>query len=133
MAVRDGGRVPHQPAVLAVLKPLFVLRSAPSFVRSDNGSEFIAIEVQTYLKESGFAPHYIDPGCPWQNGFTESFHGKRRDDFLDREVFSWVQQARVRLVIQRRWYNEERPHSSLKYVPPAAFARGFHNLGVFSI
>ena len=110
-------------AVLAALKPLFVARGAPTFVRSDNGPEFIASEVQAWLKESGSAPHYIDPGCPWQNGFQESFHGKLRDELLDREVFASVQEAQVRLETQRRWYNEERPHSSLDYVPPAMFAR----------
>ncbi len=110
-------------AVLAALKPLFASRGVPGFVRSDNGPEFIAAEVQTWLKESGSAPHYIDPGCPWQNGFTESFHGKLRDEFLDREVFACVAEAQARLETQRRWYNEERPHSSLKYMPPAAFAR----------
>ena len=74
-------------AVLAALKPLFTLRGAPSFVRSDNGPEFIASEVQAWLKDSGSAPHYIDPGCPWQNGFQESFHGKLRDELFDREFF----------------------------------------------
>jgi len=112
-------------AVLLALKPLFLLRGAPTFVRSDNGPEFIAANVQAWLKESGSAPYYIDPGCPWQNGFTESFHGKLRDEFLNREVFATVQEAQVRLEIQRRWYNEERPHSSLKYVPPAVFARAW--------
>ena len=73
-------------AVLAALKPLFAVRGAPYFVRSDNGPEFIAAEVQAWLKDSGSAPHYIAPGCPWQNGFTESFHGKLRDELLDREV-----------------------------------------------
>jgi putative transposase len=110
-------------AVLMALTPLFTLRGAPTFVRSDNGPEFIAAQVQAWLKESGSSPHYIDPGCPWQNGFTESFPGNLRDEFLDREVFASVTKAQVRLEIQRRWYNEERPHSSLKYVPPAAFAR----------
>ena len=110
-------------AVLATLKPLFASRQTPCFVRSDNGPEFIAAEVQSWLKESGSAPHYIDPGCPWQNGFTESFHGKLRDELLDREVFASVAEARVRLGAHRRWYNEERLHSSLKYRPPAAFAR----------
>ncbi len=112
-------------AVLAALKPLFALRGVPCFVRSDNGPEFIASEVQGWLHENGSAPHYIDPGCPWQNGFTESFHGKLRDEFLDREVFASVTEAQVRLETQRRWYNEERPHSSLKYRPPAAFARAW--------
>lgn len=110
-------------AVLAALKPLFAMRGVPRFVRSDNGPEFIAAEVQAWLQSNGSAPHYIDPGCPWQNGFQESFHGKLRDELLDREVFASVGEAQVRLGTHRRWYNEERPHSSLKYRPPAAFAR----------
>ncbi len=110
-------------AVLAALKALFASRGVPRFVRSDNGPEFIAAEVQAWLQGNGSAPHYIDPGCPWQNGFTESFHGKLRDEFLDREVFASVADAQVRLGAHRRWYNEERPHSSLGYRPPALFAR----------
>ena len=87
--------------------------------------EFIASEVKIWLQESASAPHYIDPGCPWQNGFTESFHGKLRDELLDREVFASVAEAQVRLGVHRRWYNEERPHSSLKYKSPATFARAW--------
>jgi transposase InsO family protein len=68
-------------------------------------------------------PHYIDPGCPWRNGFTGRFHGKLRHELLDREVSVSVAEAQVRLGVHRRWYNEERPHSSLKYRPPVAFAR----------
>jgi len=112
-------------AVIAALTALFAGRGVPRFVRSDNGPEFIAAEVQAWLRESGSAPHYIDPGCPWQNGFQESFHGKLRDELLDREVFASVAEAQVRLESQRRWYNEERPHSSLKYLPPAVFARAW--------
>ncbi len=88
-----------------------------------NGPKFIALEVKAWLQESGAAPHYIAPGCPWQNGFVESFHGKLRDEFLSREVFASVAEAQVRLGARRRWYNEERPHSSLRYRPPAVFAR----------
>ncbi len=110
-------------AVLAALKPLFAMRGAPCFVRSDNGSEFIAGEVQAWLKDSGSAPQYIDPGCPWQNGFQESFHGKVRDELLNREVFVSVAEAQARLEAHRRWYNEERPHSSLQYLPPSKFAK----------
>ena len=109
-------------AVLAALKPLFVSRGAPCFVRSDNGSEFIAGEVQACLQDSGSVPQYIDPGCPWQNGFQESFHGKVRDELLNREVFVSVAEAQARLEAHRHWYNEERPHSSLKYLPPSKFA-----------
>ena len=88
-------------AVLLALKPLFASRGVPRFVRSDNGSEFIAGEVQSWLRDSGCAPQYIDPGCPWQNGFQESFHGKVRDELLNREIFVSVAEARARL--ERRY------------------------------
>ena len=112
-------------AVVAALRALFAARGVPSFVRSDNGPEFIAADVQSWLRESGAAPHFIDPGCPWQNGFTESFHGKLRDEFLSREVFASVDDAQVRLETHRRWYNEHRPHSSLKYLTPRAFRQAW--------
>jgi len=108
-------------AVIAALVRLFTERGAPGFVRSDNGPEFIAAEVKAWLQESGSAPHYIDPGCPWQNGFVESFHGKLRDEFLSREVFVSVRETQVRAETHRSWYNEERPHSSLGYLAPAVF------------
>jgi putative transposase len=110
-------------AVITALRPLFAARGMPAFVRSDNGPEFIADEVKAWLAGSGSAPYYIDPGCPWQNGFVESFHGKLRDEFLSREVFVSVKEAQVRLETHRRWYNEERPHSSLNYLTPVEFSK----------
>ena len=112
-------------AVIVLLQSLFAQRGAPQFLRSDNGPEFIATEVKDWLQSRGASPHYIDPGCPWQNGHQESFHGKLRDELLDREVFVSVGEARVRLESHQRWYNAERPHSSLKYRTPAAFRRAW--------
>ena len=112
-------------AVLAALQPLFASWGVPRFVGSDNGPEFIAAEVQEWLKQNGSAPHFIDPGCPWQNGFLESFHGKLRDELLDREVFVSVAEAQTCLETHQHWYNEGRPHSSLHYVSPATFARSW--------
>jgi len=110
-------------AVIALLESLFALRGTPQFLRSDNGPEFIAAEVKDWLQSRGASPHYIDPGCPWQNGHQESFHGKLRDELLAREVFVSLAEMRVRLQSHRDWYNAERPHSSLKYRTAAAFQR----------
>ena len=90
-----------------------------------NGPEFIASEIKVWLQESGSSPHYIDPGCPWQNGFQESFHGKVRDGLLNRELFVSVAEAQVCLEAHRHWYNEKRPHSSLKYLSPRKFAENW--------
>jgi putative transposase len=87
-------------------------------VRSDNGGEFIAGEVKEALTAAGARPFYIDPGSPWQNGFVESFHGKLRDEFLDAETFRNIKEAQVCLEAHRRFYNEVRPHSSLRSLTP---------------
>ena len=50
--------------------------------------------------------HYIDPGCPWQNEFTEKLQGNLRHELLDREGFASVQEAQVRLEVHRHWHNE---------------------------
>lgn len=97
-------------------------RGAPAFLRSDNGPEFIAREVQQWLARAGVATIYIPPGCPWENPYSESFNGKLRDEFLNREEFSSVAEAKVLGADHRRRYNHERPHSSLDYQTPDEFA-----------
>ena len=67
--------------------------------------------------------HYIAPGKPQQNGFSESFNGKLRDELLNETLFSSLPDARAKLAIWRRDYNEVRPHSSLGYLTPAVYAR----------
>ena len=107
--------------VMALLVPLFQKRGVPKALRSDNGGEFIAQDLQTLLRGWGAEPFFIDPASPWQNGFIESFHGKLRDELLDREVFLSVREARVRLEEQRIEYNTDREHSALGYLTPVEF------------
>lgn len=86
---------------------------APKHLRMDNGPEFIALALRGFCHRQEVATEYIEPGKPWQNGFAESFHGRLRDEFLSQEVFASVAEARVKTDLWRRWYNQERPHSSL--------------------
>lgn len=97
-------------------------RGAPAFVRSDNGGEFVAHRVAGYLHASDSDARHIDPGAPWQNGYSESFNGKLRDEHLSRELFGSLAEAEVLTERWRRHYNESRPHSALGYLAPAAYA-----------
>src|SRR5262245_3490582 len=63
----------------------------------------------------------IDPGKPWQNGVTESFNGKFRDECLSLEWFRSRAEAKVIIEAWRRQFNEVRPHSSLCYLTPNEF------------
>ena len=107
--------------VIRVLERLFAVHGAPQYLRSDNGPEFIAQAIQEWLARHQTATLYIDPGCPWQNGFAESFNGSLRDECLSMQVFASVAEARLLIERFRREYNEERPHSRLGYRTPAAF------------
>lgn len=107
--------------VIAVLARLFAEHGIPEYLRSDNGPEFIANAVRDWLSGQSSAPFYIDPGCPWQNGFRESFHSRLRDEFLSMTLFANVAEARVLSEGYRREYNEDRPHQSLGYLTPLEF------------
>ncbi len=108
--------------VIDTLVELFQVRGVPTHVRFDNGPEFIALAVQQWLERSSVRPLYIEPGAPWENGYVESFNGKLGDELLDREVFYTVQEARAMGTSWRLEYDNRRPHSSLGYMTPAAFA-----------
>jgi len=94
----------------------------PHRVRSDNGPEFAADVVRSWLEEAGSGALYVAPASPWQNGYAESFHSKLRDEFLDREEFESEPQARALGLLWKEEYNTERPHSSLGYKTPAEYA-----------
>jgi len=105
--------------VLERLSDLFVRRGVPSYIRSDNGSEFTATKVRQWLERVGVKTLFIEPGSPWENGYVESFNGKLRDELLAREQFDTLLEAKVLIERWRRHYNTVRPHSSLGYRVPA--------------
>jgi transposase InsO family protein len=108
--------------VQEILEELFLVRGKPRYLRSDNGPEFVARALRRWLEESGVGPLFIEPGSPWQNAYVESFNGKLRDELLNLELFLSLDEAKY---VADRWrldYNHHRPHSSLNWMTPAAFA-----------
>jgi transposase InsO family protein len=111
--------------VQSVLADCIARYGAPAFLRSDNGSEFVSRSLAVFLSQSGTKTHFIKPGSPWQNGFIESFNSRLRADCLDVEVFYNLADAQLKLTVYRQFYNEERPHSRVGYIPPASFRAQF--------
>jgi transposase InsO family protein len=101
------------------LAKLFIERGRPEHLRSDNGSEFTARTLMSWLSKLNVWSIFIDPGSPWQNGYCESFNGKMRYECLDINVCSTVLEAEFVIKEWVRYYNTIRPHSSLGYRPPA--------------
>ena len=115
----DIGRKMNHESVLFRLTDLFTRRGIPTYIRSDNGSEFTAQNVREWPQALGVKTLYIAPGSPWENGYIESFNGKLRDEVLNLEIFDTLLEAKVLIDRWHREYNHVRPHSSLGYRPPA--------------
>jgi len=108
--------------VVNLIREVMLIRGVPRHIRSDNGSEFIAAAIRGYLDNAGVATLYIAPGSPWENGYAESFHGRLRDELLNAESFADYREAKVLGAAWQNEYNHRRPHSSLGYQTPAAYA-----------
>jgi putative transposase len=109
--------------VIRVLAQVFAEYGPPAFIRSDNGSEFIAWALCAWLYRQGIDTHHIDPASPWQNAYGESFNARFRDECLNVEEFLTVLEAQAIVEAWRHKYNTRRPHSSLDDLPPAEFSQ----------
>jgi putative transposase len=109
--------------VIEVLSQLVSVRGAPSYLRSDNGPEFVSRALLRWAGQNQLETALIDPGKPWQNGVNESFNGKFRDECLSMEWFRNRAEAKAVISTWRQHYNEVRPHSRLGNKTPGEFAR----------
>jgi transposase InsO family protein len=123
------GRSMTAKTVVRVLAELVQVHGEPGAIRSDNGSEFTAAAVKTWLGGAGIETLYIERGSPWENGYSESFNSRFREEFLDRESFRTLAEAQVLTERHRLRHNHERPHSSLGYQTPAEFAATLNGEG----
>lgn len=119
--------------VVRELIDLIARRGKPGMIVSDNGTELTSNAVLAWCGEARIEWHYTAPGKPTQNAFVESFNGRMRDELLNETLFHGLDHARAAI---REWvddYNTSRPHSSLGYATPAAFAAGLEKQGAASL
>jgi transposase InsO family protein len=100
--------------------------TTPAYIRCDNGPELTAEALKDWCRFTGTTTAYIEPGAPWQNPYVESFNGHLRRELLDLESFNTLLEAQLLLDDWRLEYNHHRPHQSLNYQTPAAYARQWH-------
>ena len=89
---------------------------------ADHGTEFTSRVVDPWAFARGVELHFITPGKPTENAFSESFKGKFRDECLNEHWLVSLAEAREKIEVWRRDYHQVRPHSALTYQPPEEFA-----------
>ena len=100
---------------------------------SDNGTELTSNAVLQWCSDAKVEWHYTTPGKPTQNAFVESFNGRMRDELLNETLFMSLDHARTKIAIWADDFNTGRPHSSLGYATPAAFAAELEKQGAASL
>ena len=108
--------------VVRELTNLIAERGRPGMIVSDNGTGLTSNAVLIWCGDANVEWHYTAPGKPTQNAFVESFNGRMRDELLNETLFMSMGHAREKITAWADDYNTGRPHSSLGYATPAAFA-----------
>ncbi len=108
--------------VVRELDMIMQRRGKPKVIVSDNGPELTSRAVLIWAAQNDIDWHYIQPGKPQQNGYTESLNDKIRDECLNEHWFGSLAEARQIIENWRQDYNHVRPHSSLGYLTPQEYA-----------
>ncbi|MDR6295884.1 putative transposase [Pantoea dispersa] len=113
--------------VTRILGSIALFRGYPATIRTVQGPKFTCRVLYRWAFKHGVELRLIQSGKPAQNGFTESFNGRFRDECLNEHWISDILHARKIINDWRHDYNKSRPHSSLKYHAPAKFAASWRN------
>jgi putative transposase len=105
------------------LDRIMAWRGRPHTIVSDNGTELTSMAILKWSRAAKAAWHYIAPGKPTQNAFIEAFNARLRDECLNETIFTSLAQARAVLKAWRNDYNSVRPHSGLRNLAPALYAK----------
>ncbi len=104
----------------------------PKTIRVDNGSEFISRDLDLWAYANAVMLDFSRPGKPtdraivrhWSEemarGFIKAFNSKLRAECLNAHWFMSLADAREKLDVWRRDYNEVRRHSAIGYNVPIA-------------
>lgn len=115
--------------VSQVLDRLKHSRGLPKAIICDNGTEFTSKAMDQWAFQNKVELKFIQPGKPNQNAYCESFNSRLRDECLNTQWFMSLTDAKDKIESWRKEFNEQRPHSSLKYKTPNQFAQE-HYVGV---
>jgi putative transposase len=103
-------------------------RDLPQRIHVDNGTEFTSKAFDHWAYWNQVELDFSRPGKPTDNPFIEAFNATLRRECLSQHWFIGLEDAPTTLERWKEDYNNTRPHSSLKNLPPAHFRAG----GVFT-
>jgi len=117
--------------VLSIVKEALD-KSTPDIFHTDQGSEFMAQKVTSFLESKNVKVSVSDKGSPWQNGFKESFYSRFKDENGDLNRFEDLGELIEEIYSYINYYNKYRIHTSLKMSPIQFRQKLLENVSEFS-
>jgi len=93
----------------------------PDIIHSDQGREYIARIYIQFVESLKVRISMSHKGCPWENGYQESFYSQFKVDLGDPNRFKTLGELAVAVYHQIHYYNNLRIHTKLK-MPPVQFS-----------
>ena len=109
------------PLTIETLAGALFHNPKPAIFHSDNGSEYSSRAFVGLLEEWSISISRSKPGCPWENGYQESFYDKFKVDLGDPNRFNTLGELVAEIYLTLWKYNHTRIHSALR-MPPSVFA-----------
>lgn len=94
----------------------------PDIIHSDQGREYTAKAYIQFTESLKIRVSMSHKGCPWENGYQESFYSQFKVDLGDPNRFKTLGELAVAIYHQIHYYNNLRIHTKLK-MPPAQFSQ----------
>jgi transposase InsO family protein len=110
----------HTQLVLNALGSAVLNRPPPRIIHSDQGSEYTSTDYTNLVQSLKIHQSMSAPGCPWENGYQESFYKGFKLDLGDPHQFSTLGELVAGVYQTINYYNQNRIHSALKQ-PPRLF------------
>jgi transposase InsO family protein len=114
------------PMVVAALESALKAARPPKglVVHSDQGSQYNSASYRSTLEHHGLLGSMSSKGECWDNAPTESFWSIMKREICAKEGFRTRDEAFAAVQKWLTYYNEERPHSALGGLSPAAYEAG---------
>jgi transposase InsO family protein len=106
--------------VMNALSSAVLHRAPPRIIHSDQGSEYCSKDYTTLIQKLSIKQSMSAPGCPWENGYQESFYKGFKLDLGDPNRYETLGELVTAIYQTINYYNQRRIHSALK-LPPRLF------------
>jgi len=117
-------------AEIAVAKAKEKYPHAYPRIITDNGSQFISKDFRELTRLLEIEHTFTSPGHPQSNGKLERFHRTLKSEHVRASSYFSYEDAKERMGRWIKYYNEQRLHSALFYLPPEDVFQGLKEIRI---